>query len=443
MKGNLPSAVNINTDGLLQQYRPDYSVLNDLLLEKGGTGIGSIDLAIYFSILSSAVYETNFWHARFFTNWGFPAEQQSRVLNYNSCSSTILSKEVNGKLLLIVVFKGASPLDLNGWMHCVATKRTETDSLALKHGIDVEGIVHTGFFRSLTEKADRTVEYSPLQFVLQECRERISAYKRVKRDFDPARDLNFWITGHSLGAAFASVFASIVVSASREEEKVKAADTVVIDLFKGLNGVYTFGSPKVGDRNMTHSVNTILKELNVPFRRFRNGNDIVSTIPPGTGLLEDIVTSFSTRTIIPKESLSTMTDYGELGEGYRLGYYGSCAVPMDIPPDSPLERKDPMSKRFRRAANAVELRYKRYSNDFKSSLLNSQQSFLVSMKTLMQFAQCSERMPDALERLVFQPNKHCVLSMILLPTALFDHLPVGYVRNLYLLKLIQQSKGEP
>ena len=61
-----------------------------------------------------------------------------------------------------------------------------------------------------------------------------------------------WISGHSLGAALA---------------------TLTADRFPKVRSLYTFGSPRVGDREFAEN-------FTVEAHRFVNGNDIISRLPP-------------------------------------------------------------------------------------------------------------------------------------------------------------------
>jgi pimeloyl-ACP methyl ester carboxylesterase len=61
-----------------------------------------------------------------------------------------------------------------------------------------------------------------------------------------------WMTGHSLGAALA---------------------TLAADRFGAVRGVYTFGSPRVGNRRFKET-------YRIRAYRFVNGNDIVARVPP-------------------------------------------------------------------------------------------------------------------------------------------------------------------
>jgi triacylglycerol lipase len=73
-----------------------------------------------------------------------------------------------------------------------------------------------------------------------------------------------WITGHSLGGALA------VLTAAR----------LVLDLndsiYKSINGLYTFGQPRVGDSKFVKELD---EEIKPRYFRFVNDNDIVPRVP--------------------------------------------------------------------------------------------------------------------------------------------------------------------
>ncbi|NJO76990.1 MAG: DUF2974 domain-containing protein [Leptolyngbyaceae cyanobacterium RM1_406_9] len=77
------------------------------------------------------------------------------------------------------------------------------------------------------------------------------------------RKSNFpiFITGHSLGGALATV----------------AAASLVKQGFKNIQGVYTFGQPRVGDLIFVNEISRMLKSK---VFRFVNNNDIVPHVPP-------------------------------------------------------------------------------------------------------------------------------------------------------------------
>ena len=63
-----------------------------------------------------------------------------------------------------------------------------------------------------------------------------------------------WMTGHSLGAALA---------------------TLAADRYGNIQGLYTYGSPRVGDQDFK-------EDFNVNTYRFVNNNDIVTKVPPAS-----------------------------------------------------------------------------------------------------------------------------------------------------------------
>jgi triacylglycerol lipase len=73
-----------------------------------------------------------------------------------------------------------------------------------------------------------------------------------------SRSRPLWITGHSLGAALATI----------------AANRCADDPRLGLQGIYTFGSPRVGDPGFGG-------KIHAPVFRFRNDSDIVPHLPIG------------------------------------------------------------------------------------------------------------------------------------------------------------------
>jgi hypothetical protein len=77
----------------------------------------------------------------------------------------------------------------------------------------------------------------------------------------------FWITGHSLGAALATLAANLCSDAPSQ---------------LGLKGLYTYGSPRVGDEAFG-------RRIPITARRFRNNSDLVTHVPLGlVGELEFI-----------------------------------------------------------------------------------------------------------------------------------------------------------
>lgn len=86
-----------------------------------------------------------------------------------------------------------------------------------------------------------------------------------------SKPIKLWVTGHSLGGAIATLFAAQMLEMKHE----KLMPNVT------LMGVYTFGSPRVGDNGFALRLDSLSMNYNVPLYRVRNYKDLVSAIPFG------------------------------------------------------------------------------------------------------------------------------------------------------------------
>lgn len=141
---------------------------------------------------------------------------------------------------VIVAFRGTEPTEIKDWV---------TDAMAvLVPG--PAGMVHKGFLDALNV-----------------------AYGRIRETIDRLQDRgqSLWVTGHSLGAALAT----LAVARLRFEED------------KPVYGLYTFGQPRTGDRDFARAFDTDFKALTF---RFVNNNDVVARVPPRVGLYSHVGT---------------------------------------------------------------------------------------------------------------------------------------------------------
>jgi triacylglycerol lipase len=156
-------------------------------------------------------------------------EQVKKACKSIGLTGKLISK--NGAEVLVArgggelwfAFRGTQPDKLNDVM---------ADLNVIRNSSIAGGKVHTGFQDEVNE-------------LWMDC------LKEIENNNNLKKPKKLFFTGHSLGAAMATIAAS---RCSAEE-------------------LYTFGSPRVGGRKFT-------KNLDCPHYRFVNNNDIVCTVPP-------------------------------------------------------------------------------------------------------------------------------------------------------------------
>jgi triacylglycerol lipase len=133
--------------------------------------------------------------------------------------------------IIVVAFRGTEPNQIKDWL-------TDLDFNLVNGPLD--GKVHEGFYTALS-----------------------NVWQRIERtisEFRAKKSKSLWFTGHSLGAALAT----LAVSRFRDEDRP-------------VDGLYTFGQPRTGDRTFARNFNFEFK----PYAfRFVNNNDIVTRMPP-------------------------------------------------------------------------------------------------------------------------------------------------------------------
>jgi hypothetical protein len=140
--------------------------------------------------------------------------------------------------LAIIAFRGTEP---NRWNDVV------TDLKAWKTPLgEGWGEVHAGFKQAFDSIA-------PVM------RAKLDEYKRDK--------LAIWVTGHSLGGGLATLMGAELLRRSDAGEDFD------------LRGVYTFGSPRVGNKAFRSKFMESAAKHSTQLVRFRNGDDVVTSIP--------------------------------------------------------------------------------------------------------------------------------------------------------------------
>ncbi|XP_010552522.1 PREDICTED: uncharacterized protein LOC104822858 isoform X2 [Tarenaya hassleriana] len=157
--------------------------------------------------------------------------------------------------LVVVSFRGTEPFDVDDWC---------TDLDIDWYDVKVMGKVHGGFMKGLGLQINgwpKEIVQATHKYAYYTIRQKLRGL------FEDDKASKFIVTGHSLGGALAALFPAILALHDEDE------------LLKRLDGVYTFGQPRVGDETFEEFMKDVIQKHDFKYARFVYSNDIVPRVP--------------------------------------------------------------------------------------------------------------------------------------------------------------------
>lgn len=204
--------------------------------------------------------------------WGFNYSSVSELAsNTSPVCGAFWNPDYN---FIILAFKGTNPVEFKEW--AIDLTFTYTDGRSWLPGFTK---VHSGFYDQIFP---RQLNHATGSFPYTEIRTSVSDIARQIRETTGRDHVNLYVTGHSLGAALASVFYARAIASPKDfGQKAEGGNQVVV------RDAYCFGTPIIGDPDCISAFNQSFhdQDLDHPqaLWRITNRRDSVATTLPDFG----------------------------------------------------------------------------------------------------------------------------------------------------------------
>ncbi|CAD5315745.1 unnamed protein product [Arabidopsis thaliana] len=244
-----------NLENRLCEFRGRWIIFVSIVVQKL--------LIILRKPLSFLGFALGFWLNLPSSNGGFFKIFLNLVKDFDQTRSTeviVISDTKENPNLIVVSFRGTDPFNADDWC---------TDLDLSWHDVMNVGKIHGGFMKALglpkegwyEEKNSDQTQNKTSQLAYY------TILRQLKEVFEQNPTSKFILSGHSLGGALAILFTAVLIMHDEKE------------MLERLEGVYTFGQPRVGDEDFGIYMKDKLKEFDVKYKRYVYCNDMVPRLP--------------------------------------------------------------------------------------------------------------------------------------------------------------------